>query len=121
MEIAKISYIRQEKMMKKTEYFILDCENQLLEIYDNSLSQPRLIDLTPMETETAVERILSVTFGWKPYYENLNIIDGFEWRVFIESKLQGKTEYRGKNELPSNFQQVKEMIEELVVTEEKVW
>lgn len=120
MKITKISYICQEKLTKKTEYFILDCENHFIEVYDNFLDKPRLVELEEFETDTVVEEFLTITSQWKSYYENLNVLDGFEWRVSIESKLHGRVEYKGKNETPDNFYQMKEMMEELVVTEEKV-
>lgn len=113
LEIAKISYIYQEKMLKRTEYFILDCINNVIEIYDNYLSKPSVINLTSIEIETVVEHLLSLTFGWDAYYENSNVTDGFQWHFVIESKSQEKIEYSGQNKLPSNFQQVKKIIEEL--------
>ena len=120
MKITKISYIREEKLTKKTEYFILDCENHFIEVYNNLLARPRLIELEEFEADTVIEQFLTLTSQWKPYYEKLNILDGFEWRISIESKLHGRVEYKGKNELPDNFYQMKEMMEELATTEEKL-
>jgi len=120
VEIAKISYIRQEQLSRRTEYFILDCENQQIEVYHSLLGKPKLIHLEPIESEVALEKILSIMFEWKSYYENSNAIDGFKWRVLVETKEQEKIEYSGQNELPMNFNQMQEIMEEMTAVEDEI-
>ena len=120
MKIAKISYIRQEDLTQKTEYFILDCENKIIEVYNQTLDKPRLVEFEDFEIDSIVEHFLTLTSSWKSHYENLNILDGYEWRVFIESKLHGTMEYTGKSEEPANFYQISEIIEELASVEENI-
>jgi len=121
LKITKISYIRQEILNEKTEYFILDYENKVIEVYNQTLEKPQLVEFEDFEIDSVVEHFLTLTFPWKSHYENLNILDGFEWRVSIESKLHGRREYTGKNEVPDNFYQISEIIEELSSVEEKIW
>lgn len=118
--IAKISYIRQQKQFNETEYFVLDCVNKTLEIYNSSFHRPKIVDLIPIEIEVARDHIIEFVFSWEAYYENKNITDGFKWRFVIENKVQEKIEYCGINELPVNFYKIKDVIYELANIEEEI-
>ena len=115
LKIKKISYIREEKLTKKTEHFILDCENCFIEIYNNFLDSPRMIELEEIEAhlnqfngiKRSVVRALETSKTNKvleAFYSSDNAINAKDITDYLSTKLP---EYM----IPVVFRRVKDFIE----------
>lgn len=93
--------------------------NHVLNIYADNKENEIIINNKPInyDAKKFVDNILIITSNWKNSYYNGRILDGEEFRIKLISDNNEERLIVGKNSFPSNYDDFKKIINEVL----KLW
>lgn len=120
-DIKYVIYQKDTALLYK-EYFQLEIkeDKNLVKYSDESYTknieekQPTVIQVSDKQAMEFIDILFRVINKWKNRYENINILDGTEWKLQIKYSNGKIAYYSGKNDYPSNFEYLDLITKELL-------